>query len=90
MAFDFKKECRASRMGKSGGFSPAQNAPLTNKCGLRIMGSGNEVLPWNAGPRILKPLFINRDKLMTSGIVWGRRMHQLFCARSLLEKQGSR
>lgn len=90
MAFDFKKECRAPRMGKSGGFSPAQNAPLTNKCGLRIMGSGNEVLPWNAGPRVLKPLFINRDKLMTSGIVWGRRMHRLFCARSLLEKQGSR
>lgn len=89
MAFDFKKECRAPRMGKSGG-SPAQNAPLTNKCGLRIMGSGNEVRPWNAGPRILKPLFINRDKLMTSGIVWGRRMHRLFCARSLLEKQGSR
>ena len=27
MAFDFKKECRAPRMGKSGGFSPAQNAP---------------------------------------------------------------
>ncbi len=67
MAFDFKKECRAPRMGKSGG--PAQNAPLTNKCSLRIMGSGNEVLPWNAEPRILKPLFINRDKLMTSGIV---------------------
>ena len=78
MAFDFKKECRAPRMGKSGG--PAQNAPLTNKCSLRIMGSGNEVLPWNAGPRVLKPLFINRDKLMTSGIVWGRRMHRLFCA----------
>ena len=90
MAFDFKKECRAPRMEKSGGFSPAQNAPLTNKCGLRIMGSGNEILPWNAGPRVLKPLFINRDKLMTSGIVWGRRMHRLFCARSLLEKQGSR
>lgn len=90
MAFDFKKECRAPRMEKSGGFSSAQNALLTNKCGLRIMGSGNEVLPWNAGPRILKPLFINRDKLMTSGIVWGRRMHRLFCARSLLEKQWSR
>ena len=90
MAFDFKKECRAPRMGKSGGFSPAQNAPLTNKCGLRIMGSGSEVPPWNAGPRVLKPLFINRDKLMTSGLVWGRRMHRLFCARSLLEKQGSR
>lgn len=27
MAFDFKKECRAPRMGKSGGVSPAQNAP---------------------------------------------------------------
>lgn len=89
MAFAFKKECRAPRMKKRGG-SSAQNAPLTNKCGLRIMGSGNEVLPWNAGPRVLKPLFINRDKPMTSGIVWGRRMHRLFCARRLLEKQGSR
>ena len=76
-------------MEKKGG-SSAQNAPLTNKYGLHIMGSGNEVLLWNAEPRILKPLFINRDKLMTSGIVWGRRMHRLFCARSLLEKQGSR
>lgn len=89
MAFDFKKECRAPRLGKRGG-QPCPKRPLTNKCGLRIMGSGNEVLPWNAEPRILKPLFINRDKLMTSGIVWGRRMHRLFCARSLLEKQGSR
>lgn len=89
MAFDFKKECRAPRMGKSGG-QPCPKRPLTNKCGLRIMGSGSEVLPWNAGPRILKPLFINRDKLMTSGTVWGCRMHRLFCARSLLEKQGSR
>lgn len=88
MAFDFKKECRAPRMGKSGGVSPAQNAPLTNKCGLRIMGSGSEVLPWNAGPRILKPLFINRDKLMTSGIVWGRRMHRLFCAPTPAGKAG--
>ena len=89
MAFDFKKECRAPRLGKSGG-QLCPKRPFTNKCGLRIMGSGNEVLPWNAGPRVLKPLFINRDKLMTSGIVWGRRMHRLFCARSLLEKQGSR
>lgn len=89
MAFDFKKECRAPRMGKAGG-QPCPKRPLTNKCGLRIMGSGSEVLPWNAGPRILKPLFINRDKLMTSGTVWGCRMHRLFCARSLLEKQGSR
>lgn len=90
MAFDFKKECRAPRMGKRGRAALPKTPPLTNKCGLRIMGSGNEVLPWNAGPRVLKPLFINRDKLMTSGIVWGRRMHRLFCARSLLEKQGSR
>ena len=90
MAFDFKKECRAPRMGKSGGSALPKTPPLTNKCGLRIMGSGNEVLPRNAEPRVLKPLFINRDKLMTSGLVWGRRMHRLFCARSLLERQGSR
>lgn len=87
MAFDFKKECRAPRLGKRGVALP-KTPPLTNKCGLRIMGSGSEVLPWNAGPRVLKPLFINRDKLMTSGIVWGRRMHRLFCAPTPAGKAG--
>ena len=87
MAFDFKKECRAPRMEKRGAALP-KTPPHTNKCGLRIMGSGNEVLPWNAGPRVLKPLFINRDKLMTSGTVWGRRMHRLFCAPTPAGKAG--
>lgn len=90
MAFDFKKECRAPRLGKSGGFSSARNASLQTGAACVSWAAGMKFSPWNAGPRVLKPLFINRDKLMTSGIVWGRRMHRLFCARSLLEKQGSR
>ena len=37
MAFDFKKRVPDAKDGKKRGGSPAQNAPLTNKCGLRIM-----------------------------------------------------